>query len=266
MILACSEAGEGPPLVLLHGLFGAGQNWGAIRRALAPRFRVLTPDLRNHGASLRAPGMTYAAMAQDIAETLDAAGVPRAAVLGHSMGGKAAMAFALAHPGRVERLIVADIAPVRCGPALRAYVAAMQALPLRPGLTRKEADAALAAAIPEAGIRAFLLQNLRFEADPPAWRLGLAEIAAAMPQIEDIDLPAGARFDGPVLVMAGERSGYVRPEHHAAFRARFARLRFAMVPAAGHWVHAENPAGFLALLEAFLAEPVGNAAGPAASA
>nr|WP_232478684.1 alpha/beta fold hydrolase [Roseomonas rosulenta] len=237
---------------MLHGLFGAGQNWGAIRAALAPRWRVLSPDLRNHGASGRDPDMSYAAMAADVAETMDAAGLPRAAVLGHSMGGKVAMAMALLHPDRVERLVVADIAPVRYPPALRGYVGAMQGIPLRAGLTRREADAALAATIPEAGIRAFLLQNLRFEADPPTWRLGLAEIAAAMPAIEDFAPPPGARFDGAVLVMAGERSGYIRPEHHASFRALFPAVRFATVPAAGHWVHAENPGGFLALLQPFL--------------
>jgi pimeloyl-ACP methyl ester carboxylesterase len=252
MRLAATEAGSGPPLLLLHGLFGAGQNFGAIRAALAPRFRVVTPDLRNHGASGRHADMAYAAMAADVAATMDALGIARAAVLGHSMGGKVAMALALAHPGRVERLVVADIAPVRYAPSLRAYVAAMQAVPLRAGLTRREADAVLAAAIPEAGIRAFLLQNLRFEADPPAWRLGLDEIAAAMPAIEDFSAAPGARFDGPVLVLAGERSGYIRPEHHDAFRALFPAVRFATVPQAGHWVHAENPAGFLALLEPFL--------------
>ena len=253
MKLSVTEAGEGPPLILLHGLFGAGQNWGAIRKALAPRFRVLTPDLRNHGASPRVAGMTYAAMAQDIADTMDAAGIARAAILGHSMGGKAAMAFALSHPERVERLVVADIAPVRYEPALRGYVPAMQAVPLRAGLTRREADAVLAATIPEAGIRAFLLQSLRFETDPPEWRLGLAELGAAMPEIEDFTAPPGARFGGPVLVMAGERSGYIRPEHQALFCTLFPRATFATVPAAGHWVHAENPAGFLAALEPFLA-------------
>lgn len=252
MILASTEAGDGPPLVLLHGLFGAGQNWGGIRSVLARRFRVLTPDLRNHGSSGRASDMSYAAMAADVAETMDAAGMPRAAVLGHSMGGKVAMALALAQPARVERLVVADIAPVRYAPALRGYVAAMQAIPLRSGLTRREADAALAATIPEANIRAFLLQNLRFEADPPAWRLGLAELAAAMPDIEDFPAAPGARFDGPVLVMAGERSGYIRAEHHALFCALFPAASFATVPAAGHWVHAENPSGFLALLQPFL--------------
>lgn len=252
MRLAVTEAGQGPPLILLHGLFGAGQNWGAIRKALAPRFRVLTPDLRNHGASPRASGMAYDAMAQDVADTLDAAGIARAAVLGHSMGGKVAMAFALAHPGRVERLVVADIAPVRYPPALRGYVAAMQAIPLHPGLTRREADAALAATIAEAGIRAFLLQSLRFETDPPSWRLALPEIAAAMPEIEDAPPAGGRRYDGPVLVLGGERSRYILPEHHALFRALFPRARFATVAGAGHWVHAENPQGFLAALEGFL--------------
>lgn len=253
MILALTEDGDGPPLVLLHGLFGAGQNWGAIRRALAPRYRVLAPDLRNHGASPRAAAMDYPTLADDVAETLDAAGVARAAVLGHSMGGKVAMALALAHPQRVERLVVADIAPVRYRPSLRGYIEAMQSLPLRPWLTRREADAHLAATIPEGGIRAFLLQSLRFEADPPAWRLGLAELAAAMPAIEDFAPPPGARYDGPVLVMGGELSGYIRPEHHAAFRALFPRVAFTTIPKAGHWVHAENPQGFLAALEPFLA-------------
>ena len=253
MILALTEAGEGPPLILLHGLFGAGQNWGGIRRALAPRYRVLTPDLRNHGSSPRAAAMDCATMADDLARTMDATGVARAAVLGHSMGGKVAMAFALAHPDRVDRLVVADIAPVRYKPALRGYITAMQALPLRPGLTRKEADAHLAGTIPEPGIRAFLLQSLRFELDPPAWRLGLAELAAAMPAIEDFTAPPGAHYDGPVLVMAGERSGYVRPDHHAAFRALFPRVAFTTIANAGHWVHAENPQGFLAALELFLA-------------
>ena len=253
MILALTEEGDGPPLILLHGLFGAGQNWGGIRRALVSRYRVLTPDLRNHGASPHAAAMDYAAMAADIAETMDAAGVPRAAVLGHSMGGKVAMLLALVQPGRVERLIVADIAPVRYRPALRGYVEAMQAMPLRSGMTRKEADAHLAATIPEAGIRAFLLQSLRFETNPPAWRLGLAELAAAMPTIEDFASPPGARYDGAVLVMAGERSDYIRPEHHAVFRALFPRAAFTTIPNAGHWVHAENPRAFLAALEPFLA-------------
>jgi pimeloyl-ACP methyl ester carboxylesterase len=152
----------------------------------------------------------------------------------------------------VERLIVADIAPRPYPPALRAVVAAMQALPLHAGLTRQEADQALRAAVPEAPIRSFLLQNLRFEAAPPSWRIGLAEIAAAMPEIENFAPPPGAQFEGPALAMAGALSPYIRTEDHAAFRALFPRISFASIPRAGHWLHAENPGGFLAELRGFL--------------
>jgi pimeloyl-ACP methyl ester carboxylesterase len=152
----------------------------------------------------------------------------------------------------VERLLVADIAPVPSGSGLGAYVAAMQAVPLRPGLARREADAALATAIPQPGIRAFLLQNLRFDGDAPGWRLNLAAIAAAMPLIEGFPALA-ARHDGPVLVLSGARSDYVRPEHHPRFRALFPAVRFATLPEAGHWLHAENPEGFLAVANGFLA-------------
>ena len=251
MRLNAVEAGEGAPLALLHGLFGAAGNWGTIQKRLAAAHWVIALDLRNHGASGRDAAMDYPAMAGDVAATLEALGAAPAAVLGHSMGGKAAMALALTRPALVRRLIVADIAPVTYPPGLRTYVAAMQAVPLHPGLTRREADAALTPAVPEAGIRAFLLQNLRLGGEGPQWRLGLAEIADAMPVIEGFPDLAG-RYEGPVLVLRGERSAYVRPEHEPRFRALFPAVEFATVPAAGHWVHAENPAGFLALVEPFL--------------
>ncbi|MFM7422739.1 MAG: alpha/beta fold hydrolase, partial [Alphaproteobacteria bacterium] len=241
MRLQALEAGQGKPLVLLHGLFGSARNWGAVQKALAAEYRVVALDLRNHGASPHAPGMGYAAQAEDVAETLAALGIENAALLGHSMGGKVAMMLALTRPDLVERLIVADIAPRPYPPALRATVGAMQAVPLHPGLTRQEADQALRAAVPEAPIRSFLLQNLRFEATPPAWRIGLSEIGAAMPEIEDFAPPPGARFTGPALAMAGALSPYIRAEDHAGFRALFPRIGFASIPRAGHWLHAENP-------------------------
>jgi pimeloyl-ACP methyl ester carboxylesterase len=253
MRLQSLEAGQGPPLILLHGLFGSARNWGAVQKALAGDYRVVALDLRNHGASPHAPGMDYAVQAADVAESMTELGIERAVVLGHSMGGKAAMMLALTRPKLVERLIVADIAPRPYPPALRAVVAAMQALPLHAGLTRQEADQALCAGVPEAPIRSFLLQNLRFEAAPPSLRIGLAEIAAAMPEIEDFTPPSGARFEGPALAMAGALSPYIRTEDHTAFRALFPRIGFASIPRAGHWLHAENPEGFLAALKEFLA-------------
>lgn len=253
MQLNLIEAGEGPPVVLLHGLFGAAQNWGALQKRLAARFRVLALDLRNHGASGHAAAMDYPSMAADVAETIASRALAPVAVLGHSMGGKVAMTLALEEPELVARLIVADIAPVPYPPSLRAYVAALQAITLRPGLTRGQADADLAETIPEPGIRAFLIQNLRLGEGPPRWRLGLAEIAAAMPLIEGFPEFA-APYPGPVLVLAGERSGYIRPAHHERFRALFPAVRFGSVANAGHWLHADNPAGFLRAVEPFLAE------------
>ncbi|MBV8578910.1 MAG: alpha/beta fold hydrolase [Acetobacteraceae bacterium] len=251
MILNAVEAGTGEPLVLLHGLFGSAQNFGAAQRRLAERFRVLALDLRNHGASPHDPDMSYDAMARDVVETLAARGALPAAIMGHSMGGKVAMSVALRQPQALSRLIVSDIAPVAYPPAFRTYAAAMQAIPLAPGLTRAQADAALADVVPEPAIRAFLLQNLR-PGSSPEWRIGLAEIGAALPVIEGWDAPPGATYDGPTLFISGARSDYIRMEHRPAIRALFPAARFVSVKDAGHWVHAENPDGFLAVLVGFL--------------
>ncbi|WP_421993779.1 alpha/beta fold hydrolase [Roseococcus sp.] len=251
MKLNVIEMGEGSPVLLLHGLFGAARNWGGIQKRLAQRHRVLAPDLRNHGESPHAARMSYADMAEDIAGLIAARGMRAPAVLGHSMGGKVAMALALRHGPMVGRLVVADIAPVKYPPSLRGYIAAMRAITLKMGLTRKDADGALEATIPEAGIRAFLLQSLDFSADVPSWKMGLAELAAAMPDIEDF--AEAGRYDGPTLVLAGAQSRYIRLENHDLFRRLFPQARFATVEKAGHWLHADNPHGFLTELEPFLA-------------
>jgi pimeloyl-ACP methyl ester carboxylesterase len=259
MILHAIEAGPAPipggaPLVLLHGLFGQARNFGQIQRALAQRWRVIALDLRNHGASPHAPDMRYTAMAEDVLETLAALGALPAMVIGHSMGGKVAMGAALAHPEAVERLLVADIAPVVYRPHNAPIVAAMQAVPLREGLTRSAADVVLADAVPEASVRAFLLQNLRLGA-PPTWRIGLAEIEAAMADIEGWDGPDDATYPGRTLFMTGEASNYVRQDDRPTIRALFPAARFVALKHAGHWLHADNPAGFLAVVEAFLSAP-----------
>lgn len=252
MILHTVEAGEGTPVVLLHGLFGTARNLGVVQRALAPRYRVLALDLRNHGASPHAAEMDYPAMAADVLETLDQRAALPAVLIGHSMGGKTAMMAALLQPDQVTRLAVADIAPVPYVHHNAEIAAAMLALPLPPGLTRAAADAALAAAVPDAGMRAFLLQNLVPGAHP-AWRIGLREIAAAMPAIEGWDAPQGAVYHGPTLFVSGAASDYVLPEHRPAIRALFPAARFVTLKNAGHWLHADNPEGFIAVLEAWLA-------------
>lgn len=251
MILHAAQAGQGRQIVLLHGLFGSARNFGAVQKALATEYSVTALDLRNHGASPHAAGMSYPAMAADVQETLAALGVLPAILVGHSMGGKLAMRLALEQPESVAALVVADIAPVQYQAQLRPVVAALAALQLPPGLTRAAADTALAEVVPDSGMRGFLLQNLTLGAQP-AWRIGLAEIVAGMPEIEA--WPAtGQNYPGPALFIAGERSGYIRAEHRPAIRALFPQARLVTLKQAGHWLHADNPAGFLATLRSFFA-------------
>jgi esterase len=250
MILNANQAGQGPPVVLLHGLFGAARNFGAIQRALAPRFRVIALDMRNHGGSPHDPDMRYPALAEDVRDTLRSLDTGKAAVVGHSMGGKAAMAMALQWPEDVGRLLVSDIAPVAYQHGNKAIAEAMAAIELTSSLTRQEADAALTGVVPRPDVRAFLLQNLRL-GHPPHWRIGLAEIALALPDLEGwIDLPGS--YPGPSVFVTGANSDYVLPEHRPIIRAQFPAGRFVAVKNAGHWVHADNPSGFLSVVEAFL--------------
>lgn len=259
LALAAAEFGDaGPPLIVLHGLFGSGTNWRTIAQRLAQRHRVFALDLRNHGASPWAEAMDYAAMAADVGAFVRQRGLDPAAVLGHSMGGKAAMMLALTEPALVERLLVVDVAPAAYPPRLRAYAEAMRAIDPAALRRRGEADAPLRAAVPDAGERAFLLQNL---VPGPGgglrWRLNLPVIERSMETIAGWPrLPDDLRYPRPTLFVAGARSDHVRPEHHAAIRRLFPRARIAEVADAGHWLHAEKPEAFLALAEPFLAEGV----------
>ena len=252
--LAAVEYGEGPPLAILHGLFGSGRNWASIAQRLAAHHRVLALDLRNHGGSPWTDTMDYEEMADDVRATLHARGYRRYALLGHSMGGKAAMVAALLHGAEVERLAVVDIAPVNYPPHHLALVRAMRELDLDGINRRSEAEAGLAPSIPNPTERAFLVQNLVFEDGRARWRLNLAAIEQAMPRLGEFpDLPPTAVYDGPALFIAGGQSDYLRPGHEPAIRRRFPRAEIARIDNAGHWLHAEEPQAFLAIVERFLA-------------
>ncbi len=246
MILAAHALGEGAPVALLHGLFGSARNLGQVHRALAARFRVIAIDLRNHGDSPHAATMDYPAMAADVRETLQAQDALPAGVMGHSMGGKVAMRLALHDPGVVSRLAVADIAPVPYPSHFGGYVEAMRAVPRE--LSRTEADAALAPAIDDPRIRGFLLHNWRPGA---GWRIGLDAIGACLPRIEAWDTLGEPPYAGPALFIAGAKSDYVLPAYRPAIRAQFPAAKFATIKDAGHWLHAEQPAAFIATLGAF---------------
>jgi pimeloyl-ACP methyl ester carboxylesterase len=251
MILNTLISGDGPPVVLLHGLFGAAKNLGAIARALSTQARVLSMDLRNHGDSPHAAGMNYADMAADVAATMAARNVGKARVIGHSMGGKAAMALALSRPELVERLAVLDIAPVTYDHDYSDYVAAMRAIPLDAGLSRHAAEAALAGAVPEAPMRAFLLNNLILGA-APRWRVALEEISAAMPDLFAWPDMAWRPYPGPALFLRGGASDYVPEAATPEIMRLFPGAAVQTIIGAGHWLHAEQPAAVIAAISEFL--------------
>ncbi len=249
MILHAAQLGQGRPVALLHGLFGQSGNFSSVQKRLAADHRVIALDMRNHGASPHTAGMGYPDMATDVLATLRTLDADPCTLIGHSMGGKVAMAAALAAPASVAGLAVVDIAPVSHPPRLSAFVDAMRALPLIPGMTRAQADAQLAAVVEAPGVRGFLLQNLRLGA-APAWKIGLDQIAAALPDIEGWDV--AGQYPGPTLFVAGGRSDYIRPEHRPAIHALFPAARFVTLKHAGHWVHADDPDGFVGVLTGFL--------------
>ena len=251
--LAYSETGTGPALLILHGLFGSSSNWRGIARELSKRYTVYLVDLRNHGHSPHARGMTYPELAQDLERLVSRLGLRRFHLLGHSMGGKTAMCFALRGTHPLASLSIIDISPFRSpgdhGPILRA----LQTLPVAEITNRAQADADLTASIEEAGMRAFLLQNLVSTSEGYAWRIPLDLLETAMPDLRGFDPgTAPGRYDGPCLFMRGALSDYLHPAHYGAIRELFGDAQFAEVAQAGHWLHAERPAAFLEALNCFL--------------
>ncbi len=236
-----------PPILIAHGLFGSGRNWRAIAKRMARNRRVTCVDMRNHGASFRADSQSYPDMAADLAEVIAELG-GKADLLGHSMGGKAVMVLALSRPELVRRLLVADIAPAAYTHSQNHLIKAMRLIDLQQVQSRAEADATLAGEIDSPQVRAFLLQSLDLEAR--RWRLNLDVLEREMGLITGFPDICG-HFDGATLFLSGKDSDYVRPEHRARIKTLFPRAVFAMIPGAGHWLHAERPRAFIAAAEAF---------------
>jgi esterase len=246
-----AQGDAGPPVLILHGLLGSARNWSSFARQLGATHRVFALDLRNHGASPWADEMSYDLMADDVRHFLAARGLPPAAVIGHSMGGKVAMRLALGHGGLVERLVVVDVAPVTYRRSFNAYVEAMRRLDLSRVQRRSDADALLAEEIADAGVRGFLLQNLVTGEDGPAWRVPLQTLADSMPEL--VGFPESAeQYEGPALFVTGARSDYVREEHRPTILRLFPHAQFVTIRDAGHWVHAEAPGPFLEAINSFL--------------
>lgn len=240
-----------PGLLIAHGLYGSARNWRSIAKRLSKSHRVVAVDMRNHGASPFLPEMTYFAMASDLAEVIDATEIGPATVLGHSMGGKAVMSLALLHSEHVDRLIVADIAPVKYDHGHAHIIDAMEAVPLDRIRRRSEARDGLIAELDDPTLAAFLLQQLDADETGFRWSLNLPVLRANLPGL--LDFP---KFDATsshsALFLSGAASDYVTDEGREAARALFPNARFAALKGAGHWLHAEAPDAFVATVEAYL--------------
>lgn len=249
---------NGPPLLILHGLFGSGRNWGAIAKRLARSYRVFALDLPNHGRSPWVDGvMNYPFMADQVAAFMDAHDLPSATVMGHSMGGKTAMQLALAHGDRVDALVVVDIAPVTyTGREHLAYIRAMQGADVASATRRSEVEDQLVDAIPTEAVRKFMMQNLVSAEDGPGlrWQINLEGLAASLEAIMDFPLePEMEPYGGPSFFLAGGASDYVLPEHEPAIARLFPDHALHRLEGCGHWLHAEAPALFTEHLLDFLA-------------
>ena len=239
--------GSGPPLVILHGMFGSGRNWRSVARALSDSHTVYTVDLRNHGGSPWADAMDYVAMAGDVRKFIDDNGLQQPALMGHSMGGKTAMALALAHPDAIGALVVVDIAPVAYSDTMLGFAEAMRTPEVLAAATRTEVQRRLAQRLPDPAVAPFLMQNLVVDNDHFDWRINLAAITRAMNDLSDFPPALHAlRFPRHVTAIVGERSQYVPNHDAAAFAPMFPHTRVDVIADAGHWVHADQLRPFVA--------------------
>lgn len=237
---------ERPDLLIAHGLFGSGRNWGAIAKRVSDSRRVMAVDMRNHGTSPRFGTNSYPDMAGDLAQVLEGSVDAPSDVLGHSMGGKSAMVLALTRPELVRRLIIADIAPIGYSHTQSHLIDAMERLDLSGVSKRSEAAERLDV---DENVKAFLLQSADLKAGE--WRFNLPVLRAEMDKIIGFPKMQGS-FEGPTLFLTGGASDYVLPEHRDEIKRLFPRARFAKLPDVGHWLHAEKPREFEATVRAFL--------------
>ena len=230
----------GTPVLIAHGLYGSGRNWGVIAKRLSEHRRVITVDMRNHGHSHWSNDHTYPAMADDLAQVIDHIGTPMD-VVGHSMGGKAAMMLALSRPDALRSLIVVDIAPVGYSHSQMQFIDAMRAVDLTHVTRRSQANDQLTALGVEATLCSFLTQSL--DVAEKRWRLNLDALARNMPAILDFPEVTGT-FNGPTLFLSGATSDYVDRAYRPKILSLFPKAKFAKIPGAGHWLHAEKPREF----------------------
>ena len=251
-LLHFKEQGQGPAVVLIHGLFGSLDNLGLLARTLSEHCRVISLDLRNHGASFHSDEMSYPQQAADVIALLDHLALDKVAIVGHSMGGKVAMQVAKQAPARVGRLVVADIAPVAYPHARHQNVfAGLNATLANPPQSRAEAEALLARYVEIPGVRQFLLKSFAKGDSGWGWRFNVPALERNYANI--MGWPDDrTRFEGPTLFIKGGDSDYVQPQYTETVMAQFPAAKARVIAGTGHWLHAEKPVLFNKLVVDFL--------------
>ena len=231
---------KSPPVMIVHGLYGSGRNWGVIAKRLSDQFFVITVDLRNHGDSPWLDTHNYHVMADDLVEVINSLNI-KPNIIGHSMGGKAAMVLALKRPNLVKNLIIADIAPVKYEHDQSQFIEAMQKVDLSKVEKRSDATLALSKFVEDKSLQNFFTQSLDIKAK--RWKLNLKVLRSEMSEI--LSFPKiESEFSGHSLFLKGGKSDYIKSEHRKLIKSLFTKARFATFKEAGHWLHAEKPREF----------------------
>ncbi|MBA6411967.1 alpha/beta fold hydrolase [Parahaliea sp. F7430] len=252
--LYSSSAGSGPNVLLLHGLFGMGSNLGALARALEDSFCVHSLDLPNHGRSEWIEQMSLEHLASAVQGWAERKGMTALSLVGHSLGGKVAMRMALDNPALVTSLVVADIAPVAYPPRHAAVFSALAAVAEAGPRSRREAQDYMAQYIEEPGVRQFLSLSLqRDQQGLYRWRFNREGLERDYGAVRDT-LVSMEAYTGPTLFVKGELSDYIKPQYKEAIEALFPRAQLKVIPNTGHWLHAEQPRLFNAVVKRFLTE------------
>lgn len=252
MQLFSNILGEGPEdLIIMHGLFGMSDNWQSLGRKWSEHFRVHLLDMRNHGRSPHSEDFSYDLMSDDLLEYLDQHQIEEAHIIGHSMGGKVAMLFAVLHPERCRSMIIADIAPKAYPPHHMDVIEALEALDLSTISRRSEANEQFGSKL-EPGVRQFLLKNLYWEEkDRLNWRFNLKVLSREIQKVGE-SLPPNAYYDRPALFLRGGDSWYIKDEDIDEIQSHYPQAELLTIPNAGHWLHAQQPELFFEAVSDFL--------------
>ena len=252
MELYYERYGQGHPLIILHGLFGSLENWRTLSKAFAQSFAVFALDQRNHGRSPHSEIFNYQAMTEDVREFIQRHELTTAHILGHSMGGKVAMQFAVTYPDMVNKLVIVDIAPKVYPPGHDDVFAGLYALNLATLRNRQEAEAGLTPHLPDLSLRQFLLKNLeREDSGSFRWRINLDGIHRNYHEMLKT-FAVNGQFLKPALFIRGANSGYIHDNDLVTIREIFPAAQLTTTPNSGHWVHAEAPQEFTRIVSGFL--------------